>query len=276
MAMPAPSGPPSAPSSAPHAASSAAERAHGPALPPSAPLRSALFTAVFYGWTAVACLTLWWVQLLPRPQVLGVVRWYLGTIGWLERHLLGLRWELRGAENLVPGPCLIAAKHQAAWETLKLHALFGDPAIVHKVELLRLPIWGGFLKRIDMIPVDRGAGGRAIRSLVAGAQRMAVQGRPIVIFPQGTRVAVGAGGLYKPGLGYLYDNLQLPVVPVALNSGLFWGRGTFGKRPGTIVVEMLPPLPAGLPRDEMMAKLERVLESATDRLVAAAKPAPEG
>jgi len=238
-------------------------------------VRSVLFNLLFFGWTGVLCVVLAWTPfVLPRRGVMAVVRWYLGTVAFLERTVAGIRWELRGAANMPDGPCIVAAKHQSAWETMKLHALFGDPAVVHKRELLSIPIWGRFLAGLDMIAIDRGARGRAVASMLEGARRMAAQGRPIVIFPQGTRTAPGAWLPYKQGAAILYDELRLPLVPVALNSGLFWPRRSFLKRAGTVVVEILPPIPPGLPRAEALAELERRVEAATDRIVVAAGGPP--
>jgi 1-acyl-sn-glycerol-3-phosphate acyltransferase len=181
-----------------------------------------------------------------------------------------LRYEVRGREYLPAGPCLVAAKHQSAWETLKLHLLLPDPAVVLKRELTRLPVWGWFAVKAGMIPVDRGARGRALASLLAGARQVVAEGRPIVIFPQGTRTAPGTHHPYRIGVGMLYEQLHLPIVPMALNSGLYWPRRAFLKRPGTIVVEFLPPIQPGLDRHQAMHELEARLEAATDRLVAEA------
>lgn len=232
-------------------------------------LRSLLFNAAFFGWSALVCLGLCWTLLLPRPAMMRVVRWYMGGIGFLERNLMGLHYEVVGRENLPAGPCIIAAKHQSAWETLKLQELFADPAIVLKRELLRIPIWGTFARKADMIAVDRGAPHRALVSLIREAKRITAQGRPMVIFPQGTRTDPGVRAPYRGGVGAVYERLSLPLVPMAVNSGMFWPRRGFLKRPGTITVAFLPPIPPGLPRAEVMARLERDLEAASDRLVTA-------
>ncbi|NYZ15209.1 1-acyl-sn-glycerol-3-phosphate acyltransferase [Azospirillum sp. RWY-5-1] len=237
-------------------------------------LRSLLFNIAFYGWTTIACFGLLWMLLLPRRRMIAVVRWYLDTVGWLERVILGLDYEVRGRENLPAGACIVAAKHQSAWETMKLHALFGDPAIVLKRELTWIPIWGWYARKARMIAVDRGARGKALSSMIENSRPVAAEGRPIVIFPQGTRTAPGAYRGYRVGVGALYEQLRLPIVPVALNSGVFWGRNSFMKRSGTIVVEILPPIQPGLPRAQAMAELESRLEAATDRLVVAAGGPP--
>lgn len=232
-------------------------------------LRSALFNLLFYGLTAVCCFALLWALALPRRRYMAVVRAYLRLVEALEWHVLGLRYRVVGQENLPPGPMLVAAKHQSAWETMKLHLLLDDPGVVLKRELLSLPIWGWYARKADMIPVDRGARGRAVASVVEGGRRMVAQGRPIAIFPQGTRTAPGHWRSYKIGITALYEALSLPVVPVALNSGLFWGRKAFWKRGGTITVEVLPAIPPGLPRLEFQRRLIAALESASDRLSAA-------
>ncbi|CAO3379593.1 lysophospholipid acyltransferase family protein [Azospirillum argentinense] len=234
-------------------------------------LRSLAFNVAFYVWTAVICVGILWSLLLPRRSMIRVITWYFGTVAWLERTLVGIRYEVRGREHVPQsGSFLLAAKHQSAWETMKLHFLVNDPAIILKRELLWIPIWGWYAARSRMIAVDRGAKGRAVASMVRNARPVRDEGRPIVIFPQGTRVAVGAYRPYRIGVGVLYDHLKIPIVPMALNAGLYWARNSFIKRPGTIIVEFLPPIPAGLGRAKAMQELEERLEAATDRLVVAA------
>lgn len=233
-------------------------------------LRSLLFNLAFFGWTTLMCFALLWMLLLPRRGMVHVVEWYLGTVHFLERTIIGIDYEVRGRENLPEGACLLAAKHQSAWETMKLHLVADDPAIVLKRELMWIPIWGWYARKAGMIAVDRGARGRAMASLLAGARRVAAEGRPIVIFPQGTRTAPGTWRPYRAGIGVLYEELGLPIVPVAVNAGLYWPRRSFHKRPGTVVVEFLPPILPGLKRDAAMRLLVDRLETATDRLVTAA------
>ncbi len=139
---------------------------------------------------------------------------------------------------------------------MKLHLLIDDPAIILKRELLWVPIWGWYAAKAKMIAVDRSARGRAIASMVEGAKRVKAEGRPIVIFPQGTRTAVGRYLPYRVGVAVLYKELNVPIVPMALNSGVYWGRRSFRKHSGRIVVEFLPPIQPGLSRDAVMAELE--------------------
>ena len=170
-------------------------------------------------------------------------------------------------ENLPPGPCIIASKHQSTWETMSYTVLFDDVAIVLKRGLLFIPIVGWAMARAGNIAVARGDGAIALRGLVRQARARAKAGRSILIFPEGTRVAVGAERAYHVGTAALYRQLGLPVVPVALNSGVFWGRRKWLKRPGVITVEILPAIEPGLGREVFMTTLRERIERATARLV---------
>ncbi|HEY8189808.1 MAG TPA: lysophospholipid acyltransferase family protein, partial [Micavibrio sp.] len=162
----------------------------------------------------------------------------------------------------------------SAYETMKLHLLFDDPAVVLKRELLRIPIWGRFLKKIDPIAIDRSNRDTALRSLIDGTIHVRGQNRPIVIFPQGTRVAVDVltdKKPYKGGIAKMYQSSGLPIVPMALNTGIFWPRTGWIKRPGRIVFEFLPPIMPGKTIPEVMALLADNLENASLALTAEAR-----
>lgn len=234
-------------------------------------LRSLLFNVLMFTWTGLLCILLLWALLLPKRGFLAVIRWYLRTLSFLEKTVLGLDYRVEGLENLPDGPVLIAAKHQSMWETMKLHLILDDPAVILKRELLKIPLWGWYARKADLIAVDRGGKGRAIASLIDGSRRIVAQNRPIVIFPQGTRVAPGQDHPYRAGIFALYETLDLPVVPMALNSGVFWGRRAFRKKSGTITVQFLTPIPPGLGRDGLAAQLRPALEGASDRLVSEAE-----
>jgi 1-acyl-sn-glycerol-3-phosphate acyltransferase len=235
--------------------------------------RSLLFHGAFYLWTAA--LGILGLPLLLAPP-LWVMRfgtfWSRGAL-WLLERCCGLSYEVRGQEHLPVGAVLIAMKHQSAWDTLAAPVLFRNPAIVVKRELIWIPLYGWFARRAGMIPIDRGAGAGALRAMVAAGQAAAAHGRPILIFPEGTRTAVGVRQPYQPGVAALYRQLGLPLVPVAVNSGLYWGRRQFLRRPGRILIEILPPIPPGHDRRRVMAELEEGIEEATARLVAAAQAA---
>lgn len=204
--------------------------------------------------------------LLPRKQTVKGVEIWLGTVAWVENHLGGIDYKVIGRENIPKGACIIASKHQSEWETFKMHLLLKDPAIVLKRELLNIPLIGWWMSRSGSIAIDRSARTKAISGMTLAARKAAAEGRPIVIFPEGTRVAVGESRPYKSGVAALYQDLNIPVVPLALNSGLLWSKNSFFKKPGTVTVEFLPPIPPGLPRDEMMQKLRDTLEPAALRL----------
>jgi len=238
-------------------------------------IRTILFNILFYGLTALACLLLAPLVLFPRDSIIWVIRTYIETVYFLERTVLGLNYEIRGKKNLPKeGPYIVAAKHQSAYETLKLHKLFADPSIVLKKELLSIPIWGWFLGKLDVIAIDRQNREQAMASIIEGSLRMKEQGRPIVIFPQGTRVKINATAEdkpYKGGIVKMYESTGLPIVPMALNSGLFWGRNSFIKRPGKVVFEFLPPIEPGLPEKKVIKALEERLETASISLMDEAK-----
>ncbi len=236
-------------------------------------LRSVLFNIAFYAWALVAGIVLVPALVLPRDRVLDIGCWWSLTVMKLARWICGIDWEIRGLENVPEGFVIFASKHQSAWDTFLFPALFGQPAAVAKAELKYLPFYGWYTSRAGTIWVDRKAGASAIRSLLRGGKEALRRNRSIFIFPQGTRTAPGERRPYQPGVVALYSGLGLPVVPVALNSGLFWGRRAFNKRPGRIVVQCLPAIPPGLKREEFMTRLEAAIEEETTRLEAAAEHA---
>jgi 1-acyl-sn-glycerol-3-phosphate acyltransferase len=230
-------------------------------------LRALAFQLFFYVWTTVYCLGVLPAYPFLSPAAMRVVAraWQRVTLAGL-RVTVGLTHEVRGREHLPARPVLIASKHQSAWETLAFHAMVPNVAVGLKEELTWIPVFGWYLLRAGNIKIDRGAGSRAIRSLVEGGRRAAAEGLSVLIFPEGTRRAPGDPPDYKPGVAALYSALGLPVVPVALNSGVFWRRREFIKHPGRIVVEFLEPIPPGLGRKQFMARLERSIETGTARL----------
>jgi 1-acyl-sn-glycerol-3-phosphate acyltransferase len=233
-------------------------------------IRSLLFAIAFYVVTVLFLLLGSWLLFAPRAWAMTGLRWHAVTCVALLRWICGTRMEVRGREHLPQGPCLVAAKHQSAWDTFALIPLFRDPAIVLKNELRHIPFYGWFCVKFDHILVKRDRGAAALKAMLAAAKDRVAAGREVVIFPEGSRMPPGAPADYKPGIVALYEALEVPCVPIALNSGLYWPRRTLLRRPGTIIVEILPPLPAGLPRREFRARLEADIEAATRRLVAEA------
>ena len=230
-------------------------------------LRSVLFTSGWYLGTAVIALVGAPLLLTPRRYVrMWAVAWTDFTLWWL-RLTVGLTHRISGLEHLPAGPAIIAIKHQSSWETVAVVRLFPDAAIVMKRELLFIPIVGMAMLMGGNIAIERGDGAAALRSLVRGAKDAVANNRSILIFPEGTRTPVGADQPYPVGVAALYRQLGIPVVPVALNSGVFWGRRQFVKCPGVIDVEVLPAIPPGLDRKVFMATLRDRIEQATARLV---------
>lgn len=232
-------------------------------------LRSLAFNLAFYLWTAVALTLALPVLLLPYRATYWFGRNWVRVSLWLLRRLVGLDHRIVGGELRPEGSAIYAAKHQSSWDTLVFALLLKEPAYVLKRELLFLPLFGLFLLKAGHIPVDRSAGASALKRMLATAKQRRDQGRDLLIFPEGTRVPVGERRPYHPGVAALYGQLDLPVVPVALNSGLYWGRRSFNKKPGTIALEFLPAIPPGLARRQFMAELEKRLEAASSRLAAA-------
>jgi 1-acyl-sn-glycerol-3-phosphate acyltransferase len=231
-------------------------------------LRSLLFNLVFFVSSAILLTAALPALLMPRRVTIDIgilwVRFLLAAL----RIICGIRHEVRGRENLPDGPCIVAAKHQSAWDTLAFSLFIDDGCYVVKQELTRIPVYGWLLSKTGVVAIDRAGGARTLRAMVKAARVYLGEGRRIVIFPEGTRTKPGDRRPYHPGIAALYQQLAVPVVPVALNSGLFWQRRAFVKRPGLIVVEFLPPIQPGLTRRDFMARLETEIEQASDRLCA--------
>jgi 1-acyl-sn-glycerol-3-phosphate acyltransferase len=234
-------------------------------------LRSLVFNILFYVffllWSLVALPTF----VLPRAAMLKVASWWARTNILLMRAICGIKVEFRGVEKIPKGPLIVASKHQSMWETISLLRFFEAPFFVVKRELKFIPIFGLFIIKTDMVAIDRSKGGRAMLAVMRRAEEEVKRGRQFVIFPEGTRTAPGAPPHYKAGIGLIYADCGVPVLPVALNSGLFWPRRTFMRYPGTLVVEFLDPIPPGLKRDEFLKRVESTIEEATNRIVTAAQ-----
>jgi 1-acyl-sn-glycerol-3-phosphate acyltransferase len=238
--------------------------------------RSLLFNLMFYVTTVL-------FLVLGSPLLFGPRRWAMQALAihgrfelWLLKVIAGTKLEVRGLEKLPEGACLVAAKHQSAWETFALIPLFRDPAYLMKRELFWIPLHGWFSHKFEMIPVDRDKGPSALRRMLRQAKKRAAEGREIIIFPEGTRRAPGAPPDYKTGVVLLYEALRVPCVPLALNSGVFWPRRSLVRRPGTIVVEILDPIPPGLPKAEFLDRLIGSIEPASARLLAEAEAVEPG
>jgi 1-acyl-sn-glycerol-3-phosphate acyltransferase len=230
-------------------------------------IRSLLFNVIFYINLIFFLVLGSGFYLAPRKwSIRALQAWARSSLFWL-RVIGGIRMEVRGLSHIPEGPCLVAGKHQSFWETFAILPLLDDPAMVLKKELTLIPFFGWFIYKFRMIPVERTAGTQAMRRLIDNAQGAISDGRQVVIMPEGTRRNPDDPPDYKPGAAAIYGRLGVACVPFALNSGLFWPRRTFLRRPGTIVISFLPAIPPGLPRREFQSRLENAVETETALLV---------
>lgn len=233
-------------------------------------LRSLLFNVLFYlhlfVWLVFAALP---ALLLPPRYLLRVAVGWARCSLWLMRVTTGTRYEITGHEHIPPDGLMVAAKHQSFWETFVLATMFPDPVFILKRELTWIPLFGWALTKLRMIPVDRGGRARALSQVTRRAKvELVEKGRQLLIFPEGTRRPPGAPPAYKFGVAHLYAELGVPCLPVALNSGLYWPRRKFLRRPGTIRVEILPPIMPGMDKVAFQSLLQDRIETASDRLLA--------
>jgi 1-acyl-sn-glycerol-3-phosphate acyltransferase len=222
-------------------------------------LRSILFALVFYGWTVVAVLLSFPVSLLGTQAIRGWAYAWVRFHRWCARHILGITTRIEGTPP--KGALLVAVKHQSMYETLEIVLMLDQPAMVLKRELADIPLWGWVVRRYGVIPVDRSAGAAALRRMMRAGEAAIAEGRPIVIYPEGTRVPPGARPPLQPGFAGLYRALKLPVVPVAVDSGRLAPRGSFVKRPGIVTLRFGEAIPAGLARAEVEAEVHKAINA---------------
>jgi 1-acyl-sn-glycerol-3-phosphate acyltransferase len=222
-------------------------------------IRSLLFALFFYPATVIAVLIAIPAALVSRRALVAITRGWSRYFSWCAAMFLAIRSRVEG--TLPKSPVLVAAKHQSMFETLELVVLLGAPAAIVKQELGKIPLWGWVARRYGVIPVDRAGGATALRQMVREAQAAVAQGRMIVIFPEGTRVAPGEQPALQPGFAGLYRALGLPVVPVAVDTGRFWPRRSFATRPGLATLRFGEPIPPGLPRAEIEARVHAAINA---------------
>lgn len=229
-------------------------------------LRSWLFTFLFYLWTIICLLTIWPIMLYSQLAGRACVNGWAKGILWMLRVLVGITYEVRGLENVPRRPCLIACKHQSAWEIFALLLILPNATFVMKRELVGIPLFGWYALRLGMIPVDRDKGPAALRAITPAVERALASNQHIIVFPEGTRRAIGADPDYKSGIAHFYNRFAIPCVPAALNSGHHWLNGVTIKRPGNIVVSFLPAIEAGGRPKAFMKEMQDSVESETEKL----------
>jgi len=239
-------------------------------------LRSLAFNVAFYVNLIVQML--FWTPLfflLPRRKAWFVPKFWARSGLWLQDVMTGTRREITGLENLPAGSFILAPKHQSFWDAIAFFPYLRDPVFILKRELTWIPFFGWYVMKMRMIPVNRGSRAKALRGVVAGAKEEMAKDRQLIIYPEGTRRPPGAEPAYKYGIVELYDQLGVPVVPVAHVAGLYWPRRKFLRYPGTIKARFLPPIPPGLPREEFMQRLIRETEAACDAFLVDAARQPD-
>ncbi|MDB2414843.1 1-acyl-sn-glycerol-3-phosphate acyltransferase [Rickettsiales bacterium] len=226
-------------------------------------IRSILFNIFFPIWTAFICISM--IPLLFTPQRIAAFSGYAWSFGviWGLRIICGVKYEIRGVENLpTDKPFILASKHQSVWDTAIFLYLLNKPSYVMKQELLKIPLYGNYLTAIGMIPVDRSGGSKALKDMVNSIKDRLSKGRSVVIFPEGTRTFPGQKISYQPGVAFAYleKDIDAKIIPVSLNSGLFWNKKDFLHPSGKITVQYHPAIEEGLNRKSFMKKLEDTVE----------------
>lgn len=230
-------------------------------------VRSILYGIWYYGVTALLAILYIPLLALPRTAIRGGIRIWAQLLIWGMRVIGGVRLEVRGLENIPPGACLIAAKHQSMFDIVPAYAYLPDALFVMKKELMRIPVFGWHNTKNGTIVVDRAGEAQAMRKLIADARDRFREPRQLLIFPEGTRRPPGAPPAYKPGVAGIYRDLETPCVPVATNTGLHISSSGVAKSPGVVVYQVLEPIPAGLKRADFMRLLQERIESASDALL---------
>ena len=220
-----------------------------------------IFITMFIAIIGLPCL------FLPRKYKAMLIHNWSKIMLFLFRKLDNLDWEVIGEENIPLGPFIVASKHQSIWDTVFFTAFFADAAMVLKKIIIFIPFYGWHAIKAKMIWLDRGAHSKALKRLIKQGEECLKNNRPIIIFPEGTRSAVGEKGEYKSGISALYKFLGIPCIPVALDSGLYWQTKGLGRNPGKISVKFMPAIPSGLSRKDFERKLEEIIEEETNLLI---------
>ncbi|MDR2412434.1 MAG: 1-acyl-sn-glycerol-3-phosphate acyltransferase [Holosporales bacterium] len=225
-------------------------------------LRSFLFLGSFFLSTALFASLGCWILLLPERYVFVYARQLSKTIVFFLKYLMGITTCIEGQENIPPGPAIIAMRHESTWETMVLFVYIERLCFVIKQELLYIPFVRSFLMKLGSIAVKRWQKGSSVRALVAQGRERLAQGYKILIFPEGTRMAPGVFLPFQRGLGFLYENMKVPVIPAVLNSGRHWPRRRFYKYPGTITIRFLPAIPPGMSHERFLEHFTQVFMEA--------------
>ena len=227
-------------------------------------IRSLIFNALFVFWTVFLCTFLQPLTWIGNKQASFAGRAWAWGIIWMLRVICGITHKVEGMENIPSGPCVVASKHQSAWDTMIFFSVIKHPVFVMKKELLKIPLFGSFMAQMGMIPVNREGGASALKSMLVEVRKRMANGMSLIVFPEGTRTEVGQIAKYHPGIASIYQDPEIDVlfVPVALDSGKCWSKSSFIKKPGVITIKFLKPIKKGMDRREFMTKLQADIEAA--------------
>jgi len=230
-------------------------------------IRSIIFYLLLYLWTlclGILCLP---YLLLPNSYVRKLSDLWISGILQLLKLICNITYKINGLENIPKKAVIVASKHQSTFETFLLFKLINNSIFIHKRELFLIPIFGLYLKKINMISINRNEGAKSMRKILNEAKQKISNGYSIIIFPEGTRKKPGETTDYKTGIAGIYKESEAEVLPVAVNSGHYWPKHTFIKKPGKIIIKFLKPIPAQLEKSEFLKKIESVIEEETNKII---------
>ena len=229
--------------------------------------RSIIFYLLLYMWTLTLGVLALPYLLLPSSYVRSLANLWISGILELLKLTCGITYEIKNIENIPDRAVIVASKHQSAFETLLLFRLVKNSIFIHKRELFLIPIFGLYLKKSNMISINRNEGAKAIRKMLIEVKQNILNGYSIIIFPEGTRKKPGDPPDYKTGIAGIYKESEAEVLPVAVNSGNYWPKHTFIKKPGKIIIKFLKPIPSKLEKSEFLKKIESVIEDETNKII---------
>lgn len=230
-------------------------------------IRSALFNLCYVLWTLLVGVLFLPIVFFPTAIIILVVGkiWAKGLYFFL-RLFCNLKLDLRGIANRTNHPAIYASKHQSALETIMFHILIKKPVYILKQELLNIPVFGFYLKKMGMIAIDRNGGMKSLKLMLKQVEEKISQGYSIIIFPEGTRTSPGETVEYNAGITAIYNLKAAEIIPVALNTGKYWSKNSFVKKPGKFVIEFLPAISNQLDKKEFLAELQKQIETKSNEL----------
>ena len=230
-------------------------------------VRSIIFYLLLSCWTIILGILCVPFLFLPSKYLHKPVLFWISGIFVLLKHICKITHEIRGKENIPDNAVLVASKHQSAFETFALYYYLPKPKFIHKKQLFLIPIFGQYLKKINMISIDRKTGTKSMRKMLKRTKNMVNMGYSIIIFPEGTRKKPGDKPNYKSGFVGLYREMKTEILPVALNSGNCWPKHTFIKKSGHIIIKFLPTLKTNIEKNRLLKNIETIIETETNKII---------